>query len=56
MKYKVLLYDGSGQGPGTVTFYTIGQAIACAENWQQSIGKTAYLWNGAQWAVYAPIP
>jgi hypothetical protein len=56
MKYKVLLYDGNGQGPGTVSFYTSAQAIACAQDWQQAIGKTAYLWNGLVWIPYIPIP
>jgi hypothetical protein len=56
MKYKVLLYDGSGQGPGTVTFYSIASALLCAQYWQQTIGKTAYLWDGSTWTLYAPIP
>lgn len=56
MKYKVLLYDGSGQGPGSFAFYTSAQAIACAQNWQQAIGKTAYLWDGVQWNAFIPVP
>ena len=59
MKYKVILLrddaggGGSPDGMTAVTFYTLNQAISCAQAWATTSGDNfAFLWDGSIWRVY----
>lgn len=62
MKYKVILYNNRGTSDvdryGSFTFYTYNQAYNACIEWRNIDVATyaAYLWNGANWEVYNPIP
>jgi len=60
MKYKVIFSratTSSNEGMANAEFYVLQEAIAACDGWRQiSSGHTAFLFNGSDWVIYAPIP